>query len=132
VVASEVKNLATQTAKATEDIGRQITQIQTATREAVGAIQGIGSTIGEISEIAASIAAAVEQQGSATTEIARNVQQAAIGTQQVTSNIAGVSEGANHTGATAGLVLDVAGKLSGRADDLQSEVGRYIAAVKAA
>ena len=132
VVASEVKNLATQTAKATEDIGRQITQIQSATREAVLAIQGIGSTIGEISEIAASIAAAVEEQGSATQEIARNVQQAAIGTQEVTSNIAGVSDDANLTGTTAGLVLDVAAKLSGRADELQSEVSRYIAAVKAA
>jgi methyl-accepting chemotaxis protein len=132
VVASEVKNLATQTAKATEDIGHQITQIQTATREAVLAIQGIGSTIGEISEIAASIAAAVEEQGSATQEIARNVQQAAIGTQEVTSNIAGVSDDANHTGTTAAHVLDVAGKLAGRADELQGEVGRYIAAVKAA
>jgi methyl-accepting chemotaxis protein len=132
VVASEVKNLATQTAKATEDIGRQITQIQTATREAVSAIQGIGSTIGEISEIAASIAAAVEEQGSATQEIARNVQQAAIGTQQVTSNIAGVSDDANNAGTTAAHVLEVAGKLSGRADELHGEVGRYIAAVKAA
>jgi len=132
VVASEVKNLATQTAKATEDIGRQIAQIQTATREAVSAIQGIGSTIGEISEIAASIAAAVEEQGSATQEIARNVQQAAIGTQEVTSNIAGVSDDANHAGTTAANVLDMAGKLSGRADELHSEVGRYIAAVRAA
>jgi len=132
VVASEVKNLATQTAKATEDIGRQITQIQTATKEAVSAIQGIGSTIGEISEIAASIAAAVEQQGSATQEIARNVQQAAIGTQEVTSNIAGVTDDAGHTGTTAAHVLEVAGKLSGRADELHGEVGRYIAAVKAA
>ncbi len=132
VVASEVKSLATQTAKATEDIARQITQIQTATREAVSAIQGIGSTIGEISEIAASIAAAVEQQGSATQEIARNVQQAAIGTLEVTSNIAGVSYDANNAGATATQVLDGAGKLSGRADELRGEVGRYIAAVKAA
>jgi methyl-accepting chemotaxis protein len=132
VVASEVKNLATQTAKATEDIGRQITQIQTATKEAVSAIQGIGSTIGEISEIAASIAAAVEEQGSATQEIARNVQQAAIGTQEVTSNIAGVSDDASHAGTTAAHVLEVAGKLSGRADELHGEVGRYIAAVKAA
>jgi methyl-accepting chemotaxis protein len=132
VVASEVKNLATQTAKATEDIGRQITQIQTATKEAVSAIQGIGSTIGEISEIAASIAAAVEQQGAATQEIARNVQQAAIGTQEVTSNIAGVSDDANNAGTTAARVLEVAGQLSGRADELHGEVGRYISAVKAA
>jgi methyl-accepting chemotaxis protein len=132
VVASEVKNLATQTAQATEDIGRQISQIQTATREAVSAIQGIGSTIGEISEISASIAAAVEEQGSATQEIARNVQQAAIGTQEVTANIAGISDDADNAGTTAANVLDVAGKLSGRADELQGEIGRYIAAVKAA
>jgi methyl-accepting chemotaxis protein len=132
VVASEVKSLATQTAKATEDIGRQITQIQTATKEAVSAIQGIGVTIGEISEIAAAIAAAVEQQGSATQEIARNVQQAAIGTQEVTSNIAGVSDGASTTGATAAKVLGAAGELARQAGELRGEVGRYIAEVKAA
>jgi len=132
VVASEVKSLATQTAKATEDISRQITQIQTATKEAVAAIQGIGATIGEISAIAAAIAVAVEQQGSATQEIARNVQQAAIGTQEVTSNIAGVSDGANGTGTTAVNVLEAAGKLARQADELHGEVGRYIAGVKAA
>jgi methyl-accepting chemotaxis protein len=132
VVASEVKSLATQTAKATEDIGRQITQIQTATREAVAAIEGIGSTIGEISEIGAAIAAAVEEQGSATQEIARNVQQAAIGTQEVTSNITGVSDGANGTGTTAANVLGAAGKLARKADELRREVGQYIAGVKAA
>jgi methyl-accepting chemotaxis protein len=132
VVATEVKSLATQTAKATEDIARQITQIQTATKEAVTAIQGIGATIGEISEIAAAIAAAVEEQGSATQEIARNVQQAAIGTQEVTSNITGVSDGADGTSSTAVKVLGAAGELVRRAGDLRDEVGRYIAGVKAA
>jgi methyl-accepting chemotaxis protein len=132
VVASEVKSLATQTAKATDDISRQIAQIQAATKEAVGSIQTIGATIGEISEIAAAIAAAVEEQGSATQEIARNVQQAAAGTQEVTSNITGVSEGANNTGAAATQVLGAAGELSRQAEQLRGEVGQFIAGVKAA
>lgn len=132
VVASEVKSLATQTAKATEDIARQITQIQSATKAAVDSIRGIGITISEISEIAAAIAAAVEEQGSATQEIARNVQQASIGTQKVSSNIVGVSQGANDTGAAAVQVLGAAGELSRQAEQLRSEVGLYITGVKAA
>jgi len=132
VVASEVKGLATQTAKATEDISRQIGQIQVATKEAVQSIQTIGGTIGEISEIAAAIAAAMEQQGSATQEIARNVQQAAAGTQEVNANITGVSSGANETGEAAGQVLSAAGELSRQAEQLRGEVGQYIAGIKAA
>jgi methyl-accepting chemotaxis protein len=132
VVASEVKSLATQTAKATDDIARQIGQIQTATKDAVDSIRGIGTTIGEISEIAATIAAAVEEQGSATQEIARNVQQAATGTQQVSANIVGVSQGANETGAAANQVLGAAGQLSRQAERLRQEVDQFIAGVKAA
>jgi methyl-accepting chemotaxis protein len=132
VVASEVKSLATQTARATEDIARQIAQIQTATKDAVVSIQGISKIIGEISEISAAIAAAVEEQGSATQEIARNVQQAATGTQEVSSNIVGVSEGASDTGEAAGQVLGAAGELSRQAEQLRSEVGLYITGVKAA
>jgi methyl-accepting chemotaxis protein len=132
VVASEVKSLATQTARATEDIARQITQIQTATKDAVDSIRGIGKTISEISEIAATIATAVHEQGAATQEIARNVQQAAAGTHEVSSNIVGVSLGANDTGAAAGQVLGAAGELSRQAEQLRSEVGLYIAGVKAA
>ena len=132
VVASEVKSLATQTAKATDDIARQIAQIQIATKEAVESIQGIGATIGEVSEIAAAIAAAVEEQGSATQEIARNVQQAAIGTTEVTSTIGGVSEGASSTGAAATQVLGAAAELSKQSERLSGEVGRFIAGVKAA
>ncbi|MEI7713795.1 MAG: globin-coupled sensor protein [Rhodospirillales bacterium] len=132
VVASEVKSLATQTAKATEQIGQQIGQIQTATNEAVAAIQSIGATIAEVNEIAAAIAAAVEQQGAATQEIARNVQQTAAGTQDVTLNIAGVSEGAGQTGAAASEVLSAAGELSRQSEQLTVEVGRFIADVKAA
>ena len=132
VVASEVKSLATQTAKATDDIARQIAQIQNATKDAVDSIRGIGTTIGEISEIAATIAAAVEEQGSATQEIARNVQQAATGTQQVSANIVGVSQGANDTGAAANQVLGAAGQLSRQAERLRQEVDQFIAGVKAA
>ncbi len=132
VVASEVKSLANQTAKATDDISRQITQIQSATKEAVNSIQGIGQTIAEISQIAAAIAAAVEEQGAATQEIARNVQQAAAGTRDVSSNIVGVSQGANDTGVSATQVLGAAEELSRQAEQLRSEVGHYIAGVKAA
>ena len=132
VVASEVKSLATQTAKATEDIGRQIAQIQAATKEAVESIQSIGTTIGEVSEIAAAIAVAVEGQGSATQEIARNVQQAAIGTTEVTSTIGAVSEGASSTGAAATQVLGAAEELSKQSERLSGEVGRFIAGVKTA
>jgi methyl-accepting chemotaxis protein len=132
VVASEVKSLATQTARATEDIGRQIAQIQNATTNAVDSIRGVGRTIVEISEIAATIAAAVEEQGSATQEIARNVQQAATGTQEVSSNIVGVSQVANDTGAAATQVLGAASELSRQAEQLRSEVGLYVSGVKAA
>ena len=132
VVASEVKSLATQTAKATEDIARQIGNIQDATKEAVGSIQAISTTIGEINEIAAAIAAAVEEQGAATQEIARSVQQAAAGTQQVTSNISGVSHGATITGAAASQVLGAADELSRQAESLNGEVRDFITGVKAA
>ena len=132
VVASEVKSLATQTSKATEQIGQQIGQIQAATNEAVAAIQGIASTIAEVNEIAAAIAAAVEEQGAATQEIARNVQQAASGTQEVTSNIAGVSQGASSTSNAVEQVLTAVDALSRQSDQLNGEVGRFIADVKAA
>jgi methyl-accepting chemotaxis protein len=132
VVASEVKSLATQTAKATEDIARQIAQIQTATTDAVASIQGIGTTIGEISEIAAAIAAAVEEQGAATQEIARNVQQAAAGTQEVSASIVGVSQGANETSSAASELMGAAADLSQQSEQLRGEIGLYIAGVLAA
>ncbi len=132
VVASEVKSLATQTAKATEDIASQITQIQSTTKEAVTAIQGIALTIGEVSTIATAIAAAVEEQGAATAEIARNVQQTAGSAQAVTSNISGVSSAANSTGAAAGEVLNAAGDVSRQAATLSRAVDHFISGVKAA
>jgi methyl-accepting chemotaxis protein len=132
VVASEVKNLANQTAKATGDISAQIAEIQTATSEAVKAIGTIAQTIDELSRIAASIAASVEEQGAATQEIARNVHEAASGTQEVTTNIVGVSRGAQETGAAASQVLEAAGELSKRAEQMSADVGRFINEVKAA
>ena len=104
MVASEVKALAEQTAKATGEIGQQISGIQAATHESVGAIKEISGTIEKLSEISSTIAAAVEEQGAATHEISRNVQQAAQGTQQVSSNIADVQRGATETGSASGVL----------------------------
>jgi methyl-accepting chemotaxis protein len=132
VVASEVKSLASQTARATEEIAGQITEIQKSTHEAVTAIQTIGGIIGEISEIATIIAAAIEEQGAATQEIARNVQEAASGTQDVTANITGVKNTATQTGEAATRVLGAAGQLAREADQLTSEVNHFLAGVRAA
>ena len=132
VVASEVKELAGQTAKATGEIGERITEIQTATQEAVGDIEAISRIISEMSRYAASIAAAMEEQGAATQEITRNVQEAARGTEQVTSNIAGVREGAGQTGAAAAQVLSAARELSRHSESLTQEVGSFLSSVKSA
>ena len=132
VVAAEVKSLASQTAKATEEIASQIAQIQKTTEGAVAAIQGIGATITDINAIAAAIASAVEEQMAATQEIARSVQQAAHGTQQVSGSIAGVEQAATETGAAASQVLGSAGELSRHAGDLSREVNAFLADVKAA
>ena len=132
VVATEVKELAGQTSKATNEIGERITEIQTATQEAVTDIEGISRIIGEMSSYAASIAAAMEEQGAATQEITRNVQEAAKGTEQVTINISGVREGAGQTGAAASQVLSAAQELSRHSESLTREVGSFLANVKAA
>jgi methyl-accepting chemotaxis protein len=132
VVATEVKSLANQTATATEEIAAQVGQIQVATRDAVDAVRGIGSTIEEISGIASAIAAAVEEQSAATREIARNVQQASEGTGEVSSNIAGVRQAAKETGTAAGQVLESAGDLSRRSEEMRSEVQWFIGSVRAA
>ncbi|MGD9536833.1 MAG: methyl-accepting chemotaxis protein [Alphaproteobacteria bacterium] len=132
VVASEVKSLATQTAKATEDISGQIGAIQDATAQSVETIKAIGETIAEVNSIVSAIAAAVEEQGAVTKEIAGNVQQAASGTQEVSSNIAGVNQAAEETGNVAGRILDAATALSHRSDQLSRDVTSFLAAVKAA
>ncbi|HEX9463059.1 MAG TPA: HAMP domain-containing methyl-accepting chemotaxis protein [Alphaproteobacteria bacterium] len=132
VVASEVKSLATQTAKATEDIATQIKAIQGATTDSVQAIQGIGQTIGRINEIATTIASAVEEQGAATKEIARNVQQASSGTNEVSSNITGVTRAATDTGAASNQVLGAAGELSKQSESLKGQVEAFIGRIRAA
>ncbi len=132
VVASEVKSLANQTAKATDEIGAQISSIQAATKDSVDAIQSIGRTIGEVNEIATTIAAAVEEQGAATSEIARNVQEAARGTQEVSSNIGGVTQASAATGSAASQVLSAAGELAQQAETLRTRVDTFLAKVRAA
>ncbi len=132
VVASEVKALAEQTAKATGEIGQQITGIQAATQESVGAIREISGTIEKLSEISSTIAAAVEEQGAATQEISRNVQQASLGTQQVSANITGVQRGAGETGSASSQVLSAAQLLSRDSNRLKLEVGKFLDTVRAA
>jgi methyl-accepting chemotaxis protein len=132
VVAQEVKQLASQTAKATDDIRSQIAGMQTATQESVTAIKEIGGTIGKISQIATSVAAAVEEQGASTQEIARNIQQAAEGTSQVTGNITEVTRGASETGSAATQVLQSAQSLSNESNQLKMKVAKFLATVRAA
>jgi methyl-accepting chemotaxis protein len=132
VVASEVKALASQTAKATEDIGQQIEGIQAATQASVASIKRIGGTIKQISEIAAGIAAAVEQQGAATGQISRNVQEVAGGTARVAGSIGDVSEGASATGAASSQVLSSAQALSQQSSRLKTELEKFLKNVRAA
>jgi methyl-accepting chemotaxis protein len=132
VVASEVKALAEQTAKATGEIGQQISGIQAATQESVGAIKDISDTIERLSEISSAIAAAVEEQGAATQEISRNVAQASQGTQEVSSNITEVQRGASETGSASSQVLAAAQSLSGDSNRLKLEVGKFLGTVRAA
>ena len=132
VVATEVKALAEQTAKATEEIARQIGEVQGVTAQAVTAIGGITGRIREIDSVATSIAAAVEEQGAATQEIVRNVAQASAGTNEVTGNIAGVAQASEETGAAASQVLSAASELSRQSEHLGAEVARFLATVRAA
>jgi methyl-accepting chemotaxis protein len=132
VVASEVKALAEQTAKATDEIGQQITGIQNATQHSVGAIKGISETIEKLSAVSSTIAAAVEEQGAATKEISRSVQQAAQGTQQVSANVTEVQRGASETGSASSQVLSAAQSLSSDSNRLKLEVGKFLGTVRAA
>ena len=132
VVASEVKALAEQTAKATGEIGAQVSGIQVATQESVSAIQEIGGTIERLSEVAAAIAAAVEEQGAATQEISRNVQQASVGTQEVSSNVTDVQRGAIETGEASTEVLSAARSLATDSTRLKVEVAQFLESVRAA
>lgn len=130
VVASEVKNLANQTAKATEEISSQISNVQGATQEAVTAIGSIGATISKINEISSSIAAAVEEQGAATQEIARNVEMAANDTTEVSTNIASVTQAAGETGSSAAQMLTASDDLSQQADALHNQVEQFLTQIR--
>jgi methyl-accepting chemotaxis protein len=132
VVASEVKNLAGQTAKATENISRQIAAIQQSTAGAVASINHINTIIGKISQAQNTIAVAVEQQGEATREISRNVIQASNGTAEVSRNISSVSTAADQTGESAFTLLASSKALGQQTDMLRQEVQKFIASVKAA
>ncbi|NFV82305.1 methyl-accepting chemotaxis protein [Magnetospirillum aberrantis] len=130
VVAHEVKQLANQTARATEDIARQVGDIRGATDDAIAAIRGVNDGIRAVDEIASAIAAAVEQQNAATAEITRSVHQAADGTSRVNGAIADVHDAAMQTGAAATQVLSAADGLGGQADNLRRQVGRFLATVR--
>jgi methyl-accepting chemotaxis protein len=132
VVATEVKSLASQTAKATEDISRQIQEMQQVSDQAAQAIRSISDIVIEINTISAEIAHAMEQQGAATGEIAHNVQQAAEGTQEVSQNVANVTEGASQTGAGATQVLGAAGELARQSDLLKQKVEHFFREIRAA
>lgn len=132
VVASEVKTLATQTAKATEEIAGQIGAIQNATGSAVTQIDGIGGVVRRVNDIAVAISATVEQQGASTMEISRNVQEAAGGIQDVTESITTVSREAERTDSTSAEVLDATNRLTRQADLLGDQVKRFLEQVRAA
>ncbi|WP_170979295.1 methyl-accepting chemotaxis protein [Roseomonas sp. HF4] len=132
VVAGEVKNLAGQTAKATEEIGRQIAGMQSATSQAVDAIRGIGATVDRTSDIATAIAAAVEEQGATTREIARSAAQVAQATDTVARRIEGIRAAADATGGSAGAVLEASGALSGNAETLRARADGFLREVRAA
>ena len=132
VVATEVKSLATQTAKATDEIRQQIVSMQEVTTTAVSAIRNISTTIAEINDVTTAIAAAVEEQGAATREIARNIQHAAGGTSEVSSNIVGVSSASTEAGAAAGQVLNASDALRHEAEVLRAEIDAFLSNIRAA
>ena len=132
VVAQEVKQLATQTAKATEEISSRITTVQKETGVAVAAIEEIAGQIRTMNETGTAIASAVEEQGAATREIARNVQEASRGTSEVTSNISGVTQASQATGAAATQMVQAVGELNRQASRLDQSAGEFVQDVRAA
>jgi methyl-accepting chemotaxis protein len=132
VVASEVKSLASQTAKATEEISGQISDIQKVAGEAIDAIKGIGGIIGEVNEVATAIAAAVQQQGAATEEITRSTQYAAQGTKNVSENITGVKTDADAAAAAAWHVKDASETLESQSQHLGDQVTEFLGRIRAA
>lgn len=132
IVASEVKALAAQTSKATEEVGVQIVAMQAATNDSIAALKEIGATIGNISEISTAIAAAVEEQGAATREISRNVHQAAQGTQEVAASFVDVNNGAAEVEVATAQLLSSAQALAGEGGHLEGEVQGFLSRIRAA
>ena len=130
VVAGEVKSLANQTAKATDEISVQITAVQKATEDAAVAIAGIGRTIGQVSEIAATIATAVEQQRSATQEIAHAVKDVAHTSERANGNIASVTDSAGQTGDAARTVLTGMGELTRQSERLGTQIDQFLGNIR--
>lgn len=130
VVASEVKALANQTAKATEDISRQIADVQAATNQTVSEINTIGETIRNISNASTAIASAVQEQTAATGEISRNIQQTATGTNEISGNISKVAQSTLQTENTSQQVLSASTSLSQQADTLRSKVETFLAVLR--
>jgi methyl-accepting chemotaxis protein len=131
VVAGEVKHLANQTAKATEEIGQQVAGIQTATSDAVKAIEGITGSISDINQVATTVASAVEQQGAATQEIARNVQRAAVGAKEVSDNITGITSVIEQGAVGWSQVLSTARESSQQSAALRERVDAFIQTIRA-
>ena len=131
VVAGEVKTLASQTGRATEEISAQVAAVQEETRRAVEAIRGVSSVIEQVREISSGIASAVEEQGAATQEIARNVAQAAEGTGEVSRNVAGLTNAADTTGSVADKVLSASGDLSQTAERVRAEIEQFLSGIRA-
>jgi methyl-accepting chemotaxis protein len=132
VVASEVKSLANQTAKATEEIGAQITQVRSVTQQAVSAIKQIRGTIDEVNKVATTIAASVEQQGAAMREIARNTQLAADRTRDASISVTALNEGTSATTQSAEAVKTAAGSLGTQATRLRAQVDGFMTRIRAA
>jgi methyl-accepting chemotaxis protein len=132
VVASEVKSLASQTAKATDEISEQIADIQKVANEAIDAIKGIGSIIGQVNEVATAIAAAVQEQGAATQEITRSTQHAAQGTKNVADNITGVKTDADAAAAAAEDVKSASETLETQSQQLGNQVTQFLGKIRAA
>ena len=131
-MASEVKSLASQTARATDEISEQIADIQKVAGEAIEAIKGIGSIIGEVNEVATTIAAAVQQQGVATKEITRSTQFAAQGTKNVSDNITGVKADADKSAAAADDVKHASETLETQSQQLGDQVTQFLGNIRAA
>lgn len=132
VVASEVKALSNQTAKATDEISVQIAAMQSSTKDAVVAIQGINGTINYINEITTTIASAVEEQSVVTREITQNTQEAARGTEEVSRNISSVTQAAGDTGVAASQLREASGHVSSQVAALRAEIDEFLGNIRAA